>query len=76
MSTSIGLNNSRDRHGGPALLAAIVPLHVVGFGTLLLFVAPHHYRVGEQIVGLGLGITAYTFGLQTELPEHLLQAAT
>src|SRR5258705_12285445 len=44
--------------------AAIALLHVVGFGTLLLIVAPHHYRVGAQIVGFGLGITAYTFGLR------------
>jgi nickel/cobalt transporter (NiCoT) family protein len=46
------------------LFAAIALLHVVGFGTLLLIVAPHHYRVGGQIVGIGLGITAYTFGLR------------
>jgi hypothetical protein len=47
-----------------ALFAAIALLHVVGFGTLLLVVAPHHYRVGQQIVVFGLGITAYTFGLR------------
>jgi nickel/cobalt transporter (NiCoT) family protein len=52
------------RLGVVILFAAIALLHLVGFGTLLLIVAPHHYRVGQQIVGLGLGITAYTFGLR------------
>jgi nickel/cobalt transporter (NiCoT) family protein len=47
-----------------ALFAAIALLHIVGFGTLMLIVAPHHYRVGQQIVGVGLGLTAYTFGLR------------
>ena len=60
----ITARNRRDRLAFVALFAAIVLLHVVGFGSLLLFVAPHHYRVGAQIVGIGLGITAYTFGLR------------
>jgi nickel/cobalt transporter (NiCoT) family protein len=55
---------SRDRLEVVALFAGIALLHVVGFGTLLLIVAPHHYRVGEQVVGFGLGITAYTLGLR------------
>ena len=49
------LSNSRSRLEVVALFAAIALLHVVGFGTLLLIVAPHHYRVGEQVVGFGLG---------------------
>ncbi len=60
----LALSNSRNRLEVVALLAAIALLHVVGFGTLLLIVAPHHFRVGEQIVGFGLGITAYAFGLR------------
>jgi nickel/cobalt transporter (NiCoT) family protein len=59
-----GRHRSRDRLEVVALFAAIALLHVVGFGTLVSIVAPHHYRVGEQVVGLGLGITAYTFGLR------------
>ena len=62
--TDVALSNSRDRLEVVTLFGAIALLHVVGFGTLLLIVAPHHYRVGEQVVGFGLGITAYTFGLR------------
>jgi len=47
-----------------ALAAVIAALHVVGFGALVLFVAPHHYQVGTQVFGIGLGVTAYTFGLR------------
>jgi nickel/cobalt transporter (NiCoT) family protein len=42
--------------GGMA--AVVLGLHVVGFGTLLLFVVPH------GALGLGVGITAYTLGLR------------
>jgi high-affinity nickel-transport protein len=58
------LSKSRGWLGVVALFAAIALLHVVGFGSLLFIVAPHHYRVGAQIVGIALGITAYTFGLR------------
>jgi high-affinity nickel-transport protein len=47
-----------------ALATAIVALHVIGFGSLALLVAPNHYHVGTQVFGVGLGITAYTFGLR------------
>jgi nickel/cobalt transporter (NiCoT) family protein len=47
-----------------ALTLAILVLHVVGFGALIVFVAPHHYQVGTQVFGIGLGVTAYTFGLR------------
>ncbi len=51
------------RAGG--LAAAIVGLHVVGFGTLLLAVVPRHLSLGHGAVfGVGLGITAYTLGLR------------
>jgi hypothetical protein len=48
-----------------ALFAAIALLHVVGFGALLLIVAPHHYRVGAQIVVLGLGSRPTRLGCGT-----------
>src|ERR1700756_183654 len=44
-----GRRQSRDRLEVVALFAAIALLHVVGFGTLVSIVAPHHYRVGEQV---------------------------
>jgi nickel/cobalt transporter (NiCoT) family protein len=47
-----------------ALVAAIAVLHIVGFGSLALLIAPNHYHVGTQVFGVGLGITAYTFGLR------------
>lgn len=50
------------RTGG--LLAAIAVLHVIAFGILLALVIPHHYTVGTQVFGLGLGITAYTLGMR------------
>ena len=54
----------RDWREFGALAAAIVALHVVGFGSLVLLVAPHHYQVGTQVFGVGLGVTAYMFGLR------------
>ncbi|MGA5130065.1 HoxN/HupN/NixA family nickel/cobalt transporter [Streptomyces olivoreticuli] len=50
------------RTGG--LLAVIAALHVVAFGILVTMVAPHHYTVGNQVFGLGLGVTAYTLGMR------------
>ncbi|MFC9926877.1 HoxN/HupN/NixA family nickel/cobalt transporter [Streptomyces sp. NPDC127190] len=46
------------------LLAVIVALHVVAFGILFLLVAPGHYKVGRDVFGVGLGITAYTLGMR------------
>ncbi len=46
------------------LFGAIAALHAVGFAALVLLVAPHHYRVGAQVFSIGLGVTAYTFGLR------------
>ena len=50
------------RTGG--LMAVIAALHVVAFGILAVMVAPHHYTVGKQVFGLGLGVTAYTLGMR------------
>jgi high-affinity nickel-transport protein len=48
-----------------ALAAAVIGLHVAGFVTLLVFVAPRHFSLGSQgAFGIGLGITAYTLGLR------------
>ena len=46
------------------LMAVIAGLHVVAFGVLFLLVVPHHYAVGSQVFGVGLGITAYTLGMR------------
>ncbi|GAA1069597.1 HoxN/HupN/NixA family nickel/cobalt transporter [Kitasatospora nipponensis] len=50
------------RTGG--LLAVIAAMHVVAFGILLAVVAPHHYTIGTQVFGVGLGVTAYTLGMR------------
>src|SRR6476646_9939526 len=48
---------------GMALVIAV--LHLVGFGLLLLVVAPHDYGVGAGgVFGVGVGLTAYTLGLR------------
>src|SRR4051794_33116488 len=47
------------------LAAAIVGLHVLGFGILFLLVMPHAYTLGASgVFGLGIGITAYTLGIR------------
>jgi nickel/cobalt transporter (NiCoT) family protein len=47
------------------LAGAVIALHVIGFVTLLVFVAPRHFSLGKQgVFGLGIGITAYTLGLR------------
>src|SRR3954469_13953369 len=49
--------------GGMA--AFVAALHVVGWGTLILLIAPHHYNVGTNgAFGVGLGVTAYTLGMR------------
>ena len=42
----------------------ILLLHVVGWGVLIGIVAPHGYAVGGQLMGAGLGVTAYTLGMR------------
>jgi high-affinity nickel-transport protein len=51
-----------DRWRRGALFTVTAALHVLAFGLLATLVIPHHYRVGTQVFGLGLGITAYTLG--------------
>jgi high-affinity nickel-transport protein len=45
--------------------AAVVGLHVLGFGILFLVVAPHHSALGSAgAFSVGIGITAYTLGMR------------
>src|ERR671939_142699 len=50
------------RAGG--LAAAIIALHVLGFVTLLVFVAPKDLKLGTGVFSVGVGLTAYTLGLR------------
>jgi nickel/cobalt transporter (NiCoT) family protein len=54
----------RERSRVSAMVGFIALLHIVGFGVLILFVMPEHYRVGTGVFGLGTGITAYTLGMR------------
>ena len=56
--------NRRDWVQVCALLGVVAILHVIGFGTLIALVAPEHYRVGAQVFSIGLGVSAYMFGLR------------
>ena len=47
-----------------ALLGFIALMHAAAFGILLGAVGPGHYKLGTKIFGVGLGITAYTYGLR------------
>jgi high-affinity nickel-transport protein len=61
----------RDRLSGQewrsiiGMAAFIIGLHIVGWGVLIAIVAPHHYQIASgQILGIGLGLTAYTLGMR------------
>ena len=46
------------------MTAAVIALHVIGWGMLLAIVVPHHYSIGTQTFGVGIGLTAYTLGMR------------
>ncbi|WP_227999332.1 HoxN/HupN/NixA family nickel/cobalt transporter [Nocardia australiensis] len=46
------------------MAVAVIALHVLGWGTLLVFVVPGHHIVQGAVFGVGLGVTAYTLGMR------------
>ena len=47
------------------MAAFVALLHIVGWGVLALVVAPRGYAVGNgEVLGLGLGLVAYTLGMR------------
>jgi len=54
----------REWAGVAGMAAVVVGLHVFGWFTLLALVVPHHYSLGTQAFGVGIGVTAYTLGLR------------
>lgn len=54
----------RDWLQSALLLGVVAALHAVGFGVLFGAVGPHHYTLGTQVFGVGLGVTAYTYGMR------------
>ena len=47
-----------------AMVAVIAALHLIGWLTLVLLVAPQHFSLGDKALGVGVGLTAYTLGLR------------
>ncbi|ORA13121.1 HoxN/HupN/NixA family nickel/cobalt transporter [Mycobacterium arosiense] len=47
-----------------AMLAVIIALHLLGWLTMVLFVAPAQYSLGGKAFGVGIGLTAYTLGMR------------
>ncbi|WP_455429475.1 Nickel transporter NicT [Nocardia tengchongensis] len=47
-----------------AMAGFIVGLHVLGWFTLVAFVAPQHFSLGDRTLGIGVGLTAYTLGMR------------
>jgi high-affinity nickel-transport protein len=45
-------------------LGFVLFLHLLGWGLLIGVVAPHNYKVGGDLLGVGLGLTAYTLGMR------------
>jgi high-affinity nickel-transport protein len=54
----------REWAGVTGMAAVVCGLHVIGWFTLLALVVPHHYSLGPQVFGVGIGVTAYTLGLR------------
>ncbi|HEU4360954.1 MAG TPA: HoxN/HupN/NixA family nickel/cobalt transporter [Mycobacterium sp.] len=54
----------RDRVEIGTLLGVVTLMHLAGFATLVLVIAPHRYQSGTEVVGIGLGVTAYLLGLR------------
>jgi high-affinity nickel permease len=56
--------NRHDRTEIGVILGVIALMHLIGFATLTVLIAPRHFHAGSQIFGVGLGATAYLFGLR------------
>jgi len=47
-----------------AYSTVIFAMHAVGFAVLIFLILPAHLEVGSRAFGLGLGLTAYVFGMR------------
>ena len=47
-----------------AMFGFVTLLHIIGWGTLFLVVAPQHFDLGDTVLGMGVGLTAYALGLR------------
>ena len=46
------------------MFAFVAALHVIGWGTLVFLVAPQHLSLGDKVLGIGVGLTAYALGMR------------
>jgi high-affinity nickel-transport protein len=53
-----------ERAGLARTLGFVAFLHLVGWGLLIGVVAPRGFTVGDSVLGVGLGVTAYTLGMR------------
>ena len=53
-----------DRRSLWRCLGAVGLLHLAGWGLLVGVVAPRQFEVGGGLLGIGLGLTAYTLGMR------------
>ncbi|WP_456859070.1 Nickel transporter NicT [Geodermatophilus sp. SYSU D00691] len=57
--------SGRDRRAIAGMTAFVLLLHVIGWGVLVLAVAPHGYSLGSTgVLGVGVGLTAYMLGVR------------
>ena len=61
--TTVRLSRREWRSIG-GMSAVVIGLHLLGWVTLIAVVVPHHYDVGGQVFGIGLGLTAYSLGMR------------
>ncbi len=54
----------REWAGVWGMTVTILALHIVGWGTLLFFVAPRHFSLGATTFGAATGLVAYTLGMR------------
>jgi nickel/cobalt transporter (NiCoT) family protein len=60
-----GRLSRQEWHSVAAMAGFILLLHALGWGVLAGVVAPQHYQVGtSEVLGVGLGLTAYTLGMR------------
>jgi high-affinity nickel-transport protein len=54
-----------ERRSIVAMSVFVLLLHVVGWGVLVLAVAPHEFQLGSTgVLGVGVGLTAYMLGVR------------
>jgi nickel/cobalt transporter (NiCoT) family protein len=63
--TAAGRLSRHERRSITGMAAFVLLLHVLGWGVLLLAVAPQDYRLGSTgVLGVGVGLTAYMLGVR------------